>query len=89
MQNNNSTRSNILHSAITASLSATKQLFTHMESAIFFSNWKLGVVEFVRVSELYLPLPTYVERKTRLGKSYFTSFKAQWNAAIIPLSHVH
>jgi len=49
-------------------------MFTHKESAIFFRKRKLSVVEFVRVFELYLPLPTYVERKTRAsnGSPYAT-----------------
>jgi len=33
------------------------------------------MVEFVRVSQLYLPLLTYVEWKTRLGKSWLQVFE--------------
>jgi len=44
-----------------------------MESTIFFRNRKLGVVEKVPVSELYLLF--------RTGEVVTTSFQAQWNAA--------
>jgi len=64
-------------------------LFTRIEAAIFIRNRKLGVVEFVRVSELHLPLPSYVEWKTRLGKSPITSFRAQWNTALASRMWLH
>ena len=73
-QNNNSTQSNILYAYLVELNNCL-----HMEAAIFFRNRKLSVVEFVQVSELYLPLPTYVERKTR------KDFRFGVAAAILPI----
>jgi len=53
-----------------------------MESAVFFRNRKRGVVEFVRVFELCLPLPTYVERKPVWESRNYT-FRSPMERSII------